>query len=390
MLSDCDAPGSCAGAGCAAQTAAQTAAEATFLNIGMVRFFLVGGCLGSTDGVVRPFSISFKSIGAIMAIRTNDFRKLDLNLLVAFQVLVREKSVSRAAERLFLGQPAMSGALARLRDVLQDEILVRSGRGMEPTTKALALYAQLTPALESIRATLFEQPAFDPATQSRTFRLGMRDWVESWLMPALVARLQQAAPRVRIAVRASDAQRGARMLEEEEMDLGVSVFPDGPSWQRREQLAALGYRCVYDGRRLGLRSPLTLDDYLAHPHLVTPTQADFRGPVDDELLGRSRRRKLIYATSRFAALPLILRRTDVIATVPEPSAWQWATAFGLTSSLVPVRIAPFAISMIWHGKRDGDAGLQWLRALVRDVVTREMSRNRDDALRRKRRGRAPR
>src|SRR5262249_59390846 len=90
-----------------------------------------------------------------------------------------------------------------------------------------------------------------------------------------------------------------------------------------------------------------------------------------ELLGRSKRRRIIYTTSRFAALPLILRRADVIATVPEPSARQWAEAFGLRSSPVPVRVAPFAISMIWHAKRDGDAGLQWLRALVRDVVTSE-------------------
>src|SRR5581483_9992217 len=169
------------------------------------------------------FRVSFKSIGEMMTIGESDFRKLDLNLLVAFQVLVRERSVSRAAERLFLGQPAMSGALARLRDFFQDEILVRTGRGMAPTTKALALAAQLAPVLESLRATLFEQPAFDPATQSRTFHLGMRDWVESWLMPALMVRVQRAAPRVRLAVRASDARLGARMLEDEEMDLGVSV-----------------------------------------------------------------------------------------------------------------------------------------------------------------------
>jgi DNA-binding transcriptional LysR family regulator len=122
-----------------------------------------------------------------MTISHNDLRRLDLNLLVAFQVLVREKSVSRAAERLFLGQPAVSGALARLRDLLHDEILVRTGRGMEPTAKALTLYAQLTPALEQIRATLFEQPAFDPAKETRTFHVGMRDWVEMWLMPELIA-----------------------------------------------------------------------------------------------------------------------------------------------------------------------------------------------------------
>jgi LysR family transcriptional activator of mexEF-oprN operon len=327
----------------------------------------------------------------MMTISENDFRKLDLNLLVAFQVLMREKSVSRAAARLFLGQPAMSGVLARLREVLQDEILVRTGRGMEPTTKALALSAQLAPALESIRITLFEQPAFDPATQSRTFHLGMRDWVETWLMPELMARVQRAAPRVRIAVRASDAQSGARMLQNEEMDLGVSMFPDGPPWQRREQLAAMGYRCVYDGHRLGIRSPLTLEQYLAHPHLVTPTQSDFRGPVDDELVGRSRRRTVIYTTSRLGALPLILRRAAVIATVPEQSAQQWAEVFGLTSSPVPVRIAPFAISMIWHAKREGDAGLQWLRGVVRDVVESEMSEMSNETARsRKRRGRAQR
>jgi len=325
----------------------------------------------------------------IMTISEIDLRKLDLNLLVAFQALVREKSVSRAAARLFLGQPAMSGSLARLRDLFQDEILVRTGRGMEPTTKALALYAQLTPALESIRATLSERPAFDPATQSRTFYLGMRDWVEIWLMPELMARVQQLAPRVRVAVRPSDARLGAGMLQNEEMDLGVSVFPDGPSWQRREQVAAMGYRCVYDGKRLGLGSPLALEEYLAHPHLLTPIQADFRGAVDEELVGHRKRRAVIYTTSRFAALPLILGRADVIATVPEQAAQHWVEVFGLVSSPVPVRIAPFAVSMIWHAKRDGDAGLQWLRTVVRDVVEAKMSRiSRRAAPSKKRRGRA--
>jgi DNA-binding transcriptional LysR family regulator len=153
----------------------------------------------------------------------------------------------------------------------------------------------------------------------------------------------------------------------------------------------MGYRCVYDGKRLGIGSPLTLAEYLAHPHLVTPTQTDFRGAVDEELVGHSKRRTVIYATSRFAALPLILRRADVIATVPEQSAQQWAELFGLASSPVPVRITPLAISMIWHAKREGDAGLQWLRGIVRDVVESEMGEiSGKTAPARKRRGRAQR
>jgi len=181
------------------------------------------------------------------------------------------------------------------------------------------------------------------------------------------------------------------MLQNEEMDLGVSVFPDGPPWQRREQLASMGYQCVYDGNRLGIRSPLTLDEYLAHPHLVTPTQTDFRGAVDDELVGHRKRRTVIYTTSRFAALPLILRRTAVIATVPEQSAQQWVEVFSLTSSPVPMRIAPLAISMIWHARREGDAGLQWLRGVVRGVVESEIGEiSRETAPARKRRGRTQR
>ena len=175
------------------------------------------------------------------------------------------------------------------------------------------------------------------------------------------------------------------------MDLGVSVFPDGPAWQRRDQLATMGYRCVYDGKRLGIGSPLTLEEYLAHPHLVTPTQTEFRGAVDDELVGRGKRRTVIYTTPRFAALPLILRRADLVATVPEQSARQWAEVFGLTASPVPVRIAPFAMSMIWHAKREGDAGLQWLRGVVRRVVASEMSGiSGEPAPAGKRRRRAPR
>lgn len=306
-----------------------------------------------------------------MTIDERDFRTIDLNLLVVFHVLIRERSVSRAAQRLFLGQPAVSGALARLRKLFNDELLVRTGRSMEPTTKALLLYAQLGPALEAVRATLVEQPGFDPAKQQRVFRIGMRDWVESWLMPGLLETVQRVAPGIRIAVLASDASHGTRMLDSDDMDLGVSVFPPGPSWQRNERLTSMRYRCVYDGKRLGLPSPLSLEDYLAHPHLVTPPQAEFHGVVDDELVGRKKRRTVLYTTTRLGALPYILKKAALIATVPEQAAQRWTEAFGLMSSPVPVPIAPFELSMIWHAKRDDDPGLQWLLRIVRSLVEEE-------------------
>jgi len=309
-----------------------------------------------------------------MTIDERDFRGIDLNLLVVLHVLIRERSVSRAAERLFLGQPAVSGALARLRKLFDDELLVRTGHSMAPTTRALSLYAQLGPALETVRGTIVRQADFDPAVQQRVFRVGMRDWVESWLMPGLLEALPQLAPGVRIAVLASDASQGTRMLDSDDMDLGVSVFPPGPPWQRNERLTAMRYRCVYDGTRLALPSPLSLEDYLAHPHLVTPPQAEFHGVVDDELGGRKKRRTVLYTTTRLGALPFILKKAAVIATVPEQAAQAWSDAFGLTSSLVPVPIAPFELSMIWHAKRETDPGLQWLRGVIRSLVEVEMER----------------
>lgn len=162
------------------------------------------------------------------------------------------------------------------------------------------------------------------------------------------------------------------MLEQDDMDLGVSVFPQGPSWQRNEHLKMINYRCVYDGKRLGLPSPLSLEEYLAYPHLVTPPKTEFHGVIDDELIGKRMSRNILYSTPLLAALPFILKKADVIATVPEQAAQFWSEAFGLTSSTVPVSIAPFALSMIRHAKRDDDQGLQWLMNIVRSLVKGEM------------------
>ena len=276
-----------------------------------------------------------------MTISESDFRKLDLNLLRAFQTLVREKSVSRAAERLFLGQPAMSGALARLRDIFHDEILVRTGRGMEPTTKALALYSQLAPAMESIRTTLLEQPVFDPADPIRTFHLGMRDWVEAGDARRCWRASSGSAPWVQIAVRASNAPRGRAHAGERgdgSRRLGVC---------RRSAMVAPGATCR-DGLPVHLRRQSSRHRVAADARAISRASAPCdvnpnRFPRQGRCrTGRSQQTaESHYATARYGAMPLILRRADFIATIPEQSAQQWTEMFGLTSSVVPVRIPPF-------------------------------------------------
>ena len=134
-------------------------------------------------------------------INEHDFHKLDLNLLLVFTALLRERSVTRAARRLYLGQPAISASLARLRAFAGDDLFVRTAQGMEPTTRALALAERLKPVLEGLSAALFTTSAFDPSSSDRTFSLGMFDIGEVTLGPELLGDMEAEAPRVRLALR---------------------------------------------------------------------------------------------------------------------------------------------------------------------------------------------
>jgi LysR family transcriptional activator of mexEF-oprN operon len=131
----------------------------------------------------------------------NDLRRADINLLVVFETMMCERSVTRVGERLFLGQPAISSALRRLRSMFNDPLFVRSGRVMEPTARAMEIYAQLTPALDGIAMALSCTQAFDPATSSVAFHIGLSDDVEYALLPSLARHLREDAPNVTLVVR---------------------------------------------------------------------------------------------------------------------------------------------------------------------------------------------
>jgi DNA-binding transcriptional LysR family regulator len=238
-----------------------------------------------------------------MTISERDFRGVDLNLLVAFLVLMRERSVSRAAEQLYLGQPAMSGALARLRSLFDDELLVRTAAGMEPTPRALRLEAELLPALQGVQAALFQSERFDPGRAERTFTLAMPDWVEAWLMPRVFAELRRQAPGMRIAVKATDPFQAVAMLERHEMELGIATLRAEPGWMRSQPLAKMGFSCVHHAARLRFEDGLSLSDYIAHPHLLVTYRGVFQSGIDQLLAEQGLQRRVLYTTQQFSALP---------------------------------------------------------------------------------------
>ncbi|MEO9454199.1 LysR family transcriptional regulator [Chromobacterium phragmitis] len=310
----------------------------------------------------------------MMSIREKDFRGVDLNLLVTLAVLLRERSVSRAAACLHLGQPAVSGALARLRELFGDELLVRVPQGMAPTVRALALQSELTPLLERLQTLLFAEASFEPASAARAFSLGMSDWVEIWLAPKLLPRLRALAPKLRIALETTDPFTGSAMLEQGRMELGVSVFAPGPAWQQTRPLRSMGFAVVYDPKQLPLPAPLSLDDYLAHQHALVSYRGARQGTADRALAERGLSRVVSHTASRFASLPPLLKALPLLATVPEALADEWVASHGLCASLPPLDLPPFTVSLIRHAASGGDPGLDWLEAQILDIAGEAQSK----------------
>jgi len=297
-----------------------------------------------------------------------NFSGTDLNLLVVFAVVMRERSTTRAGNRLFLSQSAVSHALRRLRTLFEDDLFVRASQGVAPTPRAEALYRDLLPCLQEIERKLRERDAFDPAISDRTFRMGLPSSLDVCVTPLLLDRLAVVAPAVNLVIRPVDLHTGPRMIDDEEIDLGVSSFPQMESWHRRAELGPRNYACLFDGRRLGIRAPITLKEYLSRPHILTSFAGDRTGVVDTALAERGLARRVLAATADFSSVPFYLSAANALATLPTYAACAFADQLGLTRSPMPFAVPDFMLSMIWHARLDRDPGLVWFRDLVADIV----------------------
>ncbi len=301
-------------------------------------------------------------------INESDFRRLDLNLLLVFHALLHERSVTRAAQRLFIGQPALSGALKRLRAALGDELFVRTSHGMTPTPRALELARVIQPLLLSLQQALHARPMFDPAKAERVFRIGLSDALEVALMPQLMQRLAAEAPGVRLIARAADRTTAPGLLDAAEIELAVGVFIERATWHRQRALFDWHFVCVYNPALVKVRGKrLTLKEYLRHPHLLTSFSAGLSGLVDELLRERGLARQVVFSSRNFATNPFIVRQMPAITTVPTFAAATWRDALGLAVSPLPFETPRYEVSLLWTAAQDGDLGLQWLVSLMSEV-----------------------
>lgn len=298
-----------------------------------------------------------------MAIDHANLARLDLNLLVALDALLTERGVTRAAARVGLGQSAMSHNLARLRALFGDELLTRGPDGMRPTPRALALAEPVRAALLQVQALVSRDGAFDPRTAERTFRVGLPDSTEVLLGPALLARLCEEAPGIHLRLHNIDSSRLLDDLDADRLDLAVGLgpFARGQTHHKRRLLLSDPYLCMFDAGLTGVSAPISLDDYVRLPHVLTSLREGERGVVDDALAELGLKRTVVLTTPRFLAVPYLVARAPVVVTMHARIARLFAAELGLSLSPPPVALREIAVSLLWHASYDHDPAHAWLR-----------------------------
>jgi LysR family transcriptional regulator, mexEF-oprN operon transcriptional activator len=301
-------------------------------------------------------------------INTNDLRKIDLNLALVFYVIHSEKSVTGAANRLFLTQPAISASLAKLRDICGDAIFVRQGRAIRATPFADQLAATFKPALATLQSGFTERQAFNPKTSTGIVRVGLLDDIETALLPALSRDLRVNSPGIKLSVRATDFRSLPEQLEREQVDVAVGVFDELPSGVIREPLLQANFRCLFDPKFVKVGRALTLRRYLELEHVLVSFNGDFQGMFEEKFASTSHRRNIVLNTPRFSTLPFVIKGTPLLATVPEYLAYRFARTYDLATIGTPFSDESFSLEMVWPSYLDAEADQQWLRTRIKKLV----------------------
>lgn len=289
----------------------------------------------------------------------------DLNLLVTLDVLLQEGSVARAARRLRLSPSAMSRALARLRTTTGDPLLVRAGRGLVPTPRALALRDRVGQLVDDAQAVLRPAEMLDLKRLVRTFTLRTSEGFVENFGPRLIARIRRDAPGVRLRF-LQKPDRSSAPLRDGTVDLETGVVGETTGPEVRTQ-ALFRDRFVGVVRKShGLsRGRITAARYAAGRHIMVSRRGLDRGPIDDALESAGLAREIVTIVGGFATALALARASDLIATVPERHTGTLRA--GMHSFRLPVALPEITVSLLWHPRLDADPAHRWLRGCVREI-----------------------
>lgn len=307
-----------------------------------------------------------------MAIDAVNLGRIDLNLLVHLNALLTERSVTRAAGSVGIGQSAMSHNLARLRELFDDELLTRGADGMRLTPHAMTLVDPVRTALAQVETVLLREKTFDPATAVRTFRLGLSDSMEILIVPRLLARMREIAPGIHLRLYNVDTSRLLDDLDADEVDLALSYGPiqQGQLHHKQRLLFTESFLCMFNAEKTGITPPISLEDYIRLPHVLTSLRPGrtVRGSVDEALEELGLQRSVALTTPRFLTVPYLVAQAPVIVTMGARLARRFAADLGLSLSPPPVKVKDVTVSLLWHASYHHDPAHVWLRDQLVQLV----------------------
>lgn len=288
---------------------------------------------------------------------------IDLNLLVALDALLREESVTAAGKSIGLSQPATSHALSKLRELLDDELLVRDGRRMKRTVFGRSLAPVVERLIGDLEATLLTRRAFEPATSRRTFRVAMSDYCGTVILPSLLEGLRREAPQITLDVHPAHGALPEAALASGELDAVLGTFLEVSPGLGRTELFDEGFVVVVrasDTRRLSLAR------YAARDHLLVANPGYGPGVVDYALEARGLQRRVAVRVPHFLVAPAIVARTDLVLTLPERIARAMGGE-GVRLQRAPLELDRFPVQLFWHERRAQNPAITWLREAITDA-----------------------
>jgi DNA-binding transcriptional LysR family regulator len=301
-----------------------------------------------------------------------DLHGIDLNLLVAFDALIAERSVTRAGARIGRTQPAMSAALSRLRALLNDELFVRGPSGLQPTPRALDLAEPLGRALAEIERTLAFTQRFEPRSSAAIFTVGLSEHPAHLLLPSLVERLRDIAPGVVLHIRSFTARDDAvAMLDAGEIDMAVGVPPTTSAARILTQpLFEERFVCVLRRDHPAASGRLDMAEFLSLSHLLVSPENERFGVVDAALAKRDLKRRIAFSLPQMYAAPPLIARSDMIATLMSGVVSASGYERDLCVLSPPLDLDPVSFVLVWHRRNDTHPAQRWLREVIASLYDR--------------------
>ncbi|MGK0249767.1 MAG: DNA-binding transcriptional LysR family regulator [Oleispira sp.] len=296
-----------------------------------------------------------------------NLRSIDLNLLPIFEAVMETRQYSKAAERLAMSQPAMSAAVKRLRDTLDDPLFVRTSKGVVPTPKAEMLYQDICGALTQLRQGLSMQKGFDPSAQPHSFRILSSDYFEFVLLPQLIETVEQDALQIRFDLKPI-LEDSTKQLIHAQADVMLDAFPIEDDRLHCEVVTEETLVVVARKQHRWLKHPITVQDFFNATHAVLPNRGRLL-PLDKILdTPHMQKRKVGVQVTQYISLLAAVANSEYIATVPLHLAERYADALGLAVYDFPIDVPPIPIYMMWSKAFDHDPANKWLLAQLRDVI----------------------